>query len=94
MTSVKRDPTFKELLEFPCKFSFRVIGNDSDHVQNQIVKVIEEEFELEILSEITRTLSQKGTYASFHVELMASSEEQLKALYAALGKIESVKYVL
>ena len=94
MTETKHEPTFRDLLNFPCKFSFRVIRDDSDHVQNQIVRVIEDEFNLEILSDITRTLSRKGTYASFHVELMASSEEQLKALYAALGKIESVKYVL
>ena len=94
MTNIKKEPTFRELLEFPCEFSLRVIGADSDETEKDILKTLKDRFALEPLAPVTRALSSKKTYASFRLSLRVDSEEQLRSLYAELGKISGVKYVL
>ncbi|MBQ8708562.1 MAG: DUF493 domain-containing protein [Succinivibrionaceae bacterium] len=94
MTSIKKDPTFGELLEFPCDFSLRIIGADSDETERDILRTVREKFALEPIVPVTRARSSKKTYAAFRLSLRVESEKQLRSLYAELGKISGVKYVL
>ncbi len=89
-----KEATFRDLLQFPCSFSFRVIGGDIDGMEEKIIGCLKEQFDRSPLAPVTRTLSRKGTYASYAVTVEARSEEDLKSMYSALGRLETVRCVL
>ena len=66
-----KEATFRDLLQFPCSFSFRVIGGDIDGMEEKIIGCLKEQFDRSPLAPVTRTLSRKGTYASYAVTCAA-----------------------
>ncbi len=86
--------SFKDLLDFPCNITFSVISSTEEGSEQLIRKVIEEDNKLKIKTPITAKKSAKGNYISYRVTTKVESEDMLKKLYADLGKIPGVRYVL
>ncbi len=83
---------FDELLTFPCRFPFKVIGDANPELVTQVTAVLQE-LAPEYNTPTTRP-SLRGNYQSITVSIQAKSKMHLEALYRALGDIDAVKYVL
>ncbi|UCP15814.1 DUF493 family protein YbeD [Aeromonas media] len=83
---------FDELLEFPCKFPFKVLGVADPALPDQVVEVLQQHAPGTYSP--TVQASTKGNYHSVRVTVTAQSKEHIEAMYTALGKIELVRYVL
>ena len=82
----------KDLLEFPCSFTFKVVGAARegliDDVVSEVQKVVKGDYNPSLQE------SGKGTYHSVSVTIQAENIEQVETLYADLAKIEGVRMVL
>ncbi len=94
MEDLQSEKTFKDLLNFPTAFSFKVVAMDTVDMESAITAVIEQQFKLKIQEPITKKLSKKATYASYTVTAVVESEVQINQIYQALGSIQKVKLVL
>lgn len=83
---------FDELLEFPCKFPFKVLGIADPALPDQVVEVLQQHAPGTYSPTVQP--SSKGNYHSVRVTVTAQSKEHIEAMYHALSKIELVKYVL
>ncbi|MBF0785066.1 DUF493 family protein [Muribacter muris] len=82
----------KDLLEFPCSFTFKVVGASRagliDDVVAEVQKVVKGDYNP------TLKESGKGTYHSVSITITAENIEQVETLYADLAKIDGVRMVL
>ncbi|AFP85760.1 hypothetical protein A35E_00468 [secondary endosymbiont of Heteropsylla cubana] len=82
----------KELLEFPCLFTYKVIGFATPKLLIQVLKVIEFYTPGNYLSLIKK--SKKGNYHSISITIRATDINQIETLYDELSAIEIVRVVL
>ncbi|MGX2974210.1 DUF493 family protein YbeD [Ursidibacter arcticus] len=82
----------KDLLEFPCSFTFKVVGAKRDGLVDDVVSEVQKV----VKGDYNPTLkeSAKGTYHSVSITIQAENIEQVETLYADLAKIEGVRMVL
>lgn len=82
----------KDLLEFPCSFTFKVVGAARegliDDVVSEVQKVVKGNYNPSLKE------SGKGTYHSVSITIQAENIEQVETLYTDLAKIEGVRMVL
>ncbi|VTU07030.1 Uncharacterized conserved protein [Actinobacillus indolicus] len=82
----------KDLLEFPCSFTFKVVGAARegliDDVVSEVQKVVKGDYNPSLKE------SGKGTYHSVSITLQVENIEQVETLYTDLAKIEGVRMVL
>lgn len=83
---------FDELLEFPCKFPFKVLGVADPALPDMVVEVLQQHAPGTYSPTVQP--SSKGNYHSVRVTVTAQSKEHIEAMYTALDKIELVRYVL
>jgi len=80
----------KPIVEYPCKWSFRLIGSDM-----QLIRKAVEEY----MNDLTYTLlhsntSSSGKYVSLNLETVVSNENARNQIYDDLKKIPFLKMVL
>ena len=86
--------TDKSLLEFPCKFPIKVIGEDSPQLKDQVLAIIKAQVtNLDELS-IRTSPSKNGKYIAITVTIVAESQAQLDNIYQAVNKLPQVKMTL
>ncbi|RUO31389.1 DUF493 family protein YbeD [Aliidiomarina sanyensis] len=83
---------FDELLEFPCDFTFKVMGVASGDLADQVIEVIQAHAPGDYSPEIRP--SSKGNYYSISVSVVVNSKTHIETLYRALADIDDVRYVL
>lgn len=83
---------FDEYLEFPCDFSFRVLGKTDDTLISKVVAVVQQHAPGDYAP--TSKPSGKGNFQSVTIKLKATSKAQLETLYTELAKIDTVRMVL
>jgi putative lipoic acid-binding regulatory protein len=83
---------FDEYLEFPCRFSFRVMGLANKQLTEQVIVVMQRVAP----GDYTPTVkpSTKGNYESVHLVANVTSKEHIEQIYNELGKLEDVRHVL
>ncbi|WP_028110481.1 DUF493 family protein YbeD [Ferrimonas futtsuensis] len=86
------DTKFDELLEFPCRFPFKVIGHADESLPDKVVAVIQTHAPGDYQPAVRP--SSKGSYHSVTINITATSKEQLETLYTELGAIDGVIRVL
>ena len=86
------DTKFDEYLDFPCDFTFKVLGVAEDALEEQVMSVIQTHAPGDYTPKVKP--SSKGTYNSISVKVTVKSKEHVETLYQALGDLELVKYVL
>lgn len=84
----KNSPKLK--LEYPCEWTYKVIGSNEEQIRRAIAEVIQEEKYTVALSNI----SAKGKYCCLNVEMTVRSEESRTAMYKTLKKHPDIRLVL
>lgn len=82
----------KDLLEFPCAFTFKVVGTHRDDLSDDVVAVTQRYAKGDYTPREQR--SSKGTYTSVSIDITAENIEQVETLYEELAKIQGVRMVL
>jgi len=85
----------KDLLEFPCHFEFKAFGPGDDD-ETFLVKVLDAVSTVVPASrQASRTRpSSAGKYQCVSVLVTLQNRTQLEAVYAALRRIDDLKYLL
>lgn len=82
----------KDLLEFPCDFTFKVVGANRADLVDDVVVVVQKYAKGDYNPR--QQMSSKGTYNSVSIDIIAENIEQVETLYAELAKIAGVRMVL
>lgn len=93
-TGLKARP-LDELVEFPCVFSFKAVGEASasflPDLQGRVERVLGRPVRPE---ELTVRHSAKGRYESVTLALWVTSGQQVYAIYEAISEDQRVRYIL
>lgn len=81
-----------ELLEFPCSFTYKVMGQAKPELVEQVVEVVQRHAPGDYAPEIKP--SSKGNYHSVSITITATHIDQVETLYEELGNIDIVRMVL
>lgn len=82
----------KDLLSFPCDFTFKVVGTNRPDLVDDIITVVQQYAKGDYRPR--EQMSSKGTYNSVSVDIYAENIEQIETLYVELAKINGVRMVL
>ncbi|GJH43730.1 DUF493 family protein YbeD [Pasteurella canis] len=82
----------KDLLEFPCAFTFKVVGNNRSDLVDDVVAMVQKYAKGDYNPR--QQISSKGTYNSVSIDIVAENIEQVETLYEELAKIDGVRMVL
>lgn len=82
----------KDLLDFPCSFTYKVMGEAKPELVDKVITVIQRHAPGDYMPSIKP--SSKGTYHSVSVTINATHIEQVESLYKELGEIDIVRMVL
>ena len=81
-----------ELLEFPCPFTYKVMGVARPELVDDVVEVVQRHAPGDYTPDVKP--SSKGNYHAVSITITATHIEQVEALYDELGKIDKVRMVL
>jgi putative lipoic acid-binding regulatory protein len=82
------------VLEFPCTFPIKVIGKNTGEFQATVVEIIRRHIPELPDDAVTARLSAGGKYLAVTATCVATSREQLDAVYRELSTHELVVYLL
>ena len=83
---------FDELLEFPCSFSFKVMGMAEPQMMLDVLSVIQKYAPGDYSPKVKP--SSKGTYHSLTIPVIVTSKAHIETIYTELNKLELVRYIL
>jgi len=81
-------------LQFPSSFPVKAIGHNKDGFEDMVVSVVRRHVEDFTSIAVNSRSSKGGLYVSVTVTFIASSREQLEAIYQELSAHEQVVMVL
>lgn len=81
-----------ELLEFPCSFTYKVMGVAHPDLVEQVVSVVQRHAPGDY-SPLVKP-SRQGNYRSISITITATHIEQVETLYEELGNLDHVRMVL
>ncbi len=82
----------RELLEFPCSFTYKVMGLAKSELVDQVVEVVQRHIPGDYTPQVRA--SSKGNYCSISITVLATHIEQVEILYEELGHLELARMVL
>jgi uncharacterized protein len=83
------------LIDFPCDFLIKVIGKESDDFIKKIVDLTQAQCEDNIdADQITTRPSKTGQYIAVSINIHATSQQQLDAIYQSLSQQDDVLMTL
>lgn len=83
---------FDELLEFPCVQTFKVMGVNSQELNDTVLARLQDLAPGDYHP--TETESKKGNYKSLSLPVRVESKQQMETIYTELAKLSTVKVVL
>ncbi len=89
---MNEQPKLRDLLEFPCQFTYKVMGYAKPELPELVLSVVQRHAPGDYSPRVKP--SGKGNYHSVSVTITATSIEQVETLYTELGDIEIVRMVL
>ncbi|AMA65040.1 hypothetical protein AUT07_00473 [Candidatus Arsenophonus lipoptenae] len=81
-----------ELLQFPCLFTYKIIGIANIKLHEQIIQIIQTYISNEYTSSIKS--SKKNNFYSVSITITAINIQQIEILYEEFAKLELVRIVL
>ncbi len=84
--------TLRDLLEFPCSFTYKAVGAAKPELPDLVLEVIQRHAPGDYTPRVKP--SAKGNFHSVSVTITATSIEQVETLYKELADIDIVKMVL
>lgn len=88
------DTKFDEILDFPCEFGFRIMGDATDELPVKVNAVLDQMTPNKYKQLPGVRTSSSGKYHSISYSLTVTSKEHIESLYKALSEIDIVRYVL
>ena len=88
------DNTKESLIDFPTYFPIKVIGENNEQFETDVLTVANEHFPNLIKENIQLNASKNKNYLAITLSVYAEDKPSLDAFYIALNKIKSVKMVL
>ena len=82
------------LIEFPCDYPIKVIGDVSSAAVNEIITVVRKHAPEVTPDEVSTRKSRKGNFHSVRITIIATGEAQLRTLHEELIALDSVRLVL
>ncbi len=82
------------LLEFPCQFPIKAMGNNHANFENEVVMIVREHAPDLGEGAVTSKPSRTGKYLAVTVTITATSKAQLDTIYRALNAHPDVKMML
>ncbi len=82
------------LIEFPCNFPIKVMGEAHEEFANLILNVIQQHLPEFDATRIEMRASTGGKYVSLTCTVLVQSKPQLDDIYRSLTSHPKVKYVL
>lgn len=92
LADLNQDKKLRDLLEFPCDFTFKVVGAARHDLIDDVVMVVQQYVKGDYNPR--QAVSSKGTYHSISIDIFAEHIDQIETLYVELAKIEGVRMVL
>jgi len=89
---MEKQAKLKDLLKFPCQFTYKVMGYAKPELTDLVLAVIQRHAPGDYSPKIKP--SAKGNYQSVSVTITAKNIEQIETLYKELGEIDIVRMVL
>lgn len=86
--------TKETLIDFPCNFPIKIIGNNSALFLEEITQITVTHFPNIAQENMTHQLSKKSNYLAITVTVFVESKERLDAFYQAITQHPEVKMVL
>lgn len=83
---------FDELLEFPCPFTFKIMGLATPNLEADVLSIIQKLAPGDYSP--TSRPSSKGNYKSLTLSVVVTSKEHIEQIYTELGALEDVRHVL
>lgn len=83
---------FDQLLDFPCDFSFKVMGLTGPTLEDDILAVVQKHAPGDYRPK--QRPSSKGNYTAVSINVVVQSKEHIELLYRELSALEDVRYVL
>ncbi len=87
----KTDP--EDLLDFPCSYTFKAIGESGDSFYDQILAAARHHALIHQDAICVRP-SGKGKYQSISIIVMLENYQQLKDIYAGMKEVPGLKMLL
>lgn len=81
-------------IEFPCDYPIKVVGDAAPDFKDFVIRTVEEHAPGLDTSKITLNSSKNGRFISVRMTIVATGEEQLKALFEDLKASGRVHMVL
>ncbi|MFW6094405.1 MAG: YbeD family protein [Pseudomonadota bacterium] len=81
-------------IEFPCDYPIRIIGARHQAFRTRVLEIVRAHAGHVPESAVSVRHSRDGTYCSVRVTIVATGEDQLSALHAALMAESDVRMVL
>lgn len=92
MVTPVKNTKFDEFLDFPCAFTFKVMGLANVDLTSQVLTVMQKLAPGDYAPKIKP--SSKGNYESITLVATVTSKENIEAIYTELGSLEDVRHVL
>lgn len=86
--------TQETLLEFPCDFDIKAMGETSEDLDAIVVEIVRRHVEDIAEGAVSSRQSSGGKFTSITVTIRATSKPQLDAIYQDLTNHERIKFVL
>lgn len=86
------DTKFDQLLDFPCRQTFKVMGLADERFPIQVIKRLQELAPGEYSTKVKA--SSKGNYHALSLSVLVTSKEHMESIYTELSKLELVRVVL
>jgi putative lipoic acid-binding regulatory protein len=82
------------LMEFPCEFPIKIIGNNTEAMKTAITEITCRHFVTFVPETIEFKNSAKGNYLAITVTVLAENQEMLDAFYREVTQHPEIKMVL
>jgi len=89
-----KDEEITTLLEFPCRFPIKAMGENSGDFESVVTAIILSHAELWPDEPVRAVPSAKGNYLGITAVIEAQSQQQLDAIYQDLTDCSQVKMAL
>ncbi|MEZ5564619.1 MAG: DUF493 domain-containing protein [Gammaproteobacteria bacterium] len=84
----------ESLLEFPCSFPLKVMGNNQPDFEQFVVEIVRTHTGSTTLDQVSSRPSRNARYLAVTVTFTATSKAQLDDIYRALSGSERVLFLL
>lgn len=88
MQNIESGKTLKDLQKFPDKFTFKIMGDNTNKFAADVRKIFDNKEEVIFSDNVSRT----GKYISISATLEVYSYDELESLYIAISKVEGLKF--